>query len=205
MFKLNSLNLVKIFSFPIILYTLFIIIRIKGFQPAMESELGDFITALNFLFGSFVAYFIFIICTLNLKGKPLNKPLWWWLMSLLLALLAFDELYMIHEYLGSQMEIKDTLIFLFYAGLLGVLLLFSLKETFTKNTFSLLVLFTICAVLSQVADFLYNEGTVVLFGRVISYEQFLESFGALFLSGAVVTIALRELINKAAHLDDSSQ
>ncbi|MEW6997253.1 hypothetical protein AADZ86_06090 [Colwelliaceae bacterium BS250] len=171
----------------------------------MESELGDFITALNFLFGSFVAYLIFIMCTLKLKNKPLNKPLWWWSMSLLLALLAFDELYMIHEYLGDQIRIQDTLILLFYAGLLGVLLLFNLKETFTKNTFSFLVVFAICSILSQGADFLYNEGTVVLFGRVISYEQFLESFGALFLSCAVVTIALRELMNNDGHLDDSSQ
>ncbi|WOH36633.1 hypothetical protein RI844_14820 [Thalassotalea fonticola] len=171
----------------------------------MESELGDFITALNFIFGSFVAYFIFILCTLKLKTKPLNKPLWWWSMCLLLALLAFDELYMIHEYLGSQMGFKDTLIFLFYGVLLGVLLLFNLKETFTKNTFFFLVLFTVCTIFSQVADFLYTEGTVVLLGRVISYEQFLESFGALFLSCAVVTIAIRELINKDGHIDDTSQ
>ena len=202
MFQVYSL--VRIFSLPIILYSLFIIIRVKGFQPPMEGELGDFITALNFLFGSFISYFIFVLLTLNAKKTSTNKSLWWWLMCILLALLAFDELYMIHEYLGSKLGIKDTLIFLFYGGLLGALLVFNLKETLSKNTFIFLILFALCSLSSQTADYLYNEGVVVLIGRDISYEQFLESFGALFLSCAVMTIAIRGLINNTISISQKT-
>ncbi|MGS2721751.1 hypothetical protein [Paraglaciecola aestuariivivens] len=193
---LNIARLAKLFSLPFVFYALFIAIRISGAQPTMESELGDFITSIYFLFGAFVSYFIYVLKIEAPQIIKQNQAMWWWLMCLLLVVLALDELYMIHEFLGEQLKIKDTFIFLFYALLLGLLLLCRLADTFTKNTFVFLILFTICTVLSQLADFLYNEGTVVLFNRDISYEQFLESFGALFLSCAVATIAIREVTNR---------
>lgn len=195
MSQTKSINFIKAFSFPIILYLVFIAVRFQGLQPETESELGDMITALNFLFGAFISYFVFILYTLELKETPKISPLWWWCTSALLTLLAFDELFMIHEQLGAHFEIKDTLIFLIYGAALGILLLCQLKETFTRNTFSFLVLFAICSVVSQASDYLYNEGTMIVMGREISYEQLLESLGAMFLSCAITTIGLRRLYN----------
>lgn len=205
MFKANALNLVKIFSLPIILYVIFIITRINDIQFAMEGELGDFITALNFLFGSFLSYFIFIFYIISTQKISSYRSLWWWAMCILLALLAFDELYMIHEFIGHQLGIKDTLIFLFYGGVLGVLLLFNLEAVFTKDTFIFLILFTLFSLISQISDYLYNEGIVVFMNREISYEQLSESFGALCLTCAITTIAIRQLIEKQPEINQDKE
>lgn len=198
MTKVVSVDFLKIFSLPLILYVIFISIRINGFQPEMEGELGDFITALNFLFGSFVSYFVFIFYIMTQKKLPMKKSLWWWMMSILLATLAFDELFMIHETVGSLLSFNETFVILFYGLLLGILLLLNLEETFTKDTFVFLVIFSFLTILSQGADYFYGEGLIVVMGRDISFEQFAESFGALSLSCAVITIAVRQLISKEA-------
>jgi len=190
----NLLKTIKMFSLPLIFYILLITIRILGYQPAMEGELGDFITAVNFLIGAFISYFVFIIIVLGYETSS-KRAAWWLSISLLMCLLAFDELFMIHEIIGAQFKIKDTFILLFYGGLLGILLILNLKETFKKDTFICLVIFAIMSIISQVSDYLYNEGIIVLMGREISYEQFLESFGALSLSCALVTFALREIMS----------
>ena len=205
MFKANIFNLVKIFSLPIILYVIFIITRIIDIQFAIEGELGDFITALNFLFGSFLSYFIFVFYIVSPQKISRYRSLWWWVMCMLLALLAFDELYMIHEFVAHQLGIKDTLIFLFYGGVLGVLLLFNLEAVFTKDTFIFLVLFTLFSLISQVSDYLYNEGIVVLMNREISYEQLSESFGALCLTCAIITIAIRQLLEKKTEMNHDKE
>lgn len=185
------INLIKLFSFPIIIYLIFFAVRVNGIQPEVEGELGDFITASNFMFGGFVAYFVFILLS-STHFKTANPgAIWWWFMSYLLLLLAVDEIFMIHEYIGHQLEIKDTFILLFYAGLLGILLLFDLKNTFQKDTFGMLLLFAIFSVISLVSDYLYNEGVMEIMGKEISYEQFAESIGALCLSAAITTIAYR--------------
>ena len=123
------------------------------------------------------------------------KVLWWWIMCILLAVLAFDELFMIHENIGYFFDTNGTLVFVFYGISLGALLAFDLNATFRKDTLSLLVLFSFFAILSQGADYFYGEGVVVIMGRDISYEQFAESFGALCLSCAIATIAIRQLSN----------
>ena len=185
-------KLTKLFSFSIVLYLIFLIARFQGLQPAMEGELGDFITALNFLFGSFVAYFMFV---LNPKkdSRYLKNSLWWWLVSLLLITLAMDELFMLHEQVGVALGLKDTFVFLAYGAILGILLLLRVQEVFVKDTFIFLAIFAILSITSQLADYLYNEGTFMILGRDISYEQLLESFGALSLSCAITSMALRQL------------
>ncbi|MBV1889338.1 MAG: hypothetical protein KUG67_03735 [Proteobacteria bacterium] len=205
MFKANAVNLVKLFSLPIILYVLFLVTRISDIQFSMESELGDFITSLNFLFGSFLSYFIFIFHILSTQKISSYRSLWWWAMCIFLALLAFDELYMIHEFVGHHLAIKDTLIFLFYGGILGVLLLFKLEAVFTKDTFIFLVLFTLLSLISQISDYLYNEGIIVLMNREISYEQLSESFGALCLTCAITTIAIRQLVEKQPEMNHDKE
>jgi len=188
-----STKLVKLFILPLILYVLLIVIRVLGYQPSMEGELGDFLTAINFLIGSFISYFVFIVIVMEYKSTK-KGALWWCFLSLLMCLFAFDELFMIHEIIGSQLGIKDMFIFLFYGGLLGLLFIFNIQETFKKDTFVCLIIFTIFGISSQVSDYLYNEGVFFIMGREISYEQFLESFGALSLSCAIVTFALREIV-----------
>jgi len=191
MLKKKIILQIKLFSMPIIAYLLFVYLRLLGVQPEAEGEMGDMLTAINFLFGAFVAYLVFIMFTLKQEECSERKVYWWWFMSLLLITLALDELFMIHELLGEYLQIKDTFIFLGYGAMLGVLLLFKLKDTLTKSTFSYLLLFTVFTVISQGADYLFNEGLVTIFNKEISYEQFFESFGALCLSSAVATIALR--------------
>lgn len=198
----KTINLIKLFSFPIIIYFVFFIVRVNGYQPAVEGELGDFITAFNFMFGGFVAYLVFIIISLTSLRTKNSGAIWWWLMSFLLILLAVDELFMIHEFVGHHFQIKDTFVLLFYAAMLAILLLFDLKNTFKKETFLFLALFAIFSVISLVSDYLFNEGVMSLFGREISYEQLAESLGALCLSAAIVTIILRLLINEFNHANE---
>lgn len=189
--KNQSILVGKLFSIPIIAYLLFIIFRLLGVQPEVEGEMGDMLTAINFLFGAFVSYFVFVILSLQQGKHSIRNSYWWWFMSLLLITLALDELFMIHELLGEYLEIPDTLIFLGYGAILGVLLLLKLKDTLTKSTFIYLLFFSVFTVISQGSDYLFNEGLVTIFNREISYEQFFESFGALCLSSAITSIALR--------------
>lgn len=200
MSSIINFNLVKIFSLPLILYMVLIGFRVNGLQPTMEGQLGDFITALNFLFGSFISYFIFIFYILSPHKLSKGKSIWWWLMCMLLAIMAFDELFMIHENIGYFLDTSGTGVLLFYGLLLGLLLMFDLKETFVKETFVFLLLFLFFALLSQGADYFYGEGLIVLMGKNISYEQFGESFGALSLSCAVITMAVRQLVSKEPSL-----
>ncbi len=195
-----NFNMVKIFSLPIILYVVLITVRMQGLQPLMEGKLGDFITALNFLFGSFVSYFVFVFYVLNTKVLSKTKVLWWWMMCILLAVIAFDELFMIHENIGYFFDNSGSLVFAFYGIFLGVLLVFDLNATFEKDTLIFLILFSFFAILSQGADYFYGEGLVVIMGRDISYEQFAESFGALCLSCAIVTIAIRQLSSNESNV-----
>ena len=183
---LNVGLVLKLFSFPLIIYTLFFFIRLNGGQPATEGQMGDLITACDFLFGAFVAYFIFVLISRSQEEGGLR----WWGMSGLLLLLAIDEVFMVHEYLGAYLGIKDRFILLFYGGLLGLLLLCDLKAIFQRDTFFYLLLFSAFSVLALVSDYLFNEGVMVVMGRDISYEQFSETFGAMFLSCAVVTMAM---------------
>lgn len=187
----------KVFSLPIILFSTFVLFRLLGLQPSMEGELGDFLTSVNFMLGSFFSYLVFILIVKN--GSIMRKPSgsWWWCMSMLLALLAFDELFMIHEYLGELFNIKDTLILLFYGGLLGVLLLLNTQEVFKKNTFVSLTLFAVFSIISQGADYFLNEGLVTVAGIQVSYEQLSESLGALCLTVAITTIITRHMSMKA--------
>ena len=85
MSKIMNFDLIKLFSLPIILYVLLVAIRVQDFQPSMEGELGDFITALNFLFGSFVSYFIFSFYIVSEQKLSSYRSLWWWAMCILLA------------------------------------------------------------------------------------------------------------------------
>ena len=187
----------KIFSLPIFLYGVFIALRVSDIQPPMEGELGDFITALNFIFGASSAYLVFIITTCEGFSKNNWLSLWWWLMCALLLLLALDELFMIHETIGKNLGINDTLVLLSYGLLLGLLLLFRLKEIIKKETLIFLFAFAAFSLISQASDYFYGEGLIFVMGRDVSYEQFAESFGALSLTAAVVTIAVRQLDDRA--------
>mgnify|MGYP006152623311 CR=1 FL=1 len=184
---MKMITLLKIFSFPILIYIVFFSIRFSGYQVAIEGELGDFITALIFLTGAVVAYFVFIYMLVNVERN--NKEMFWWYgMSFLLVFIAFDELFMIHETIGYKFNINDTVVLLSYGIFLGLLLLINLRATLQRTTFIFLSLFAVFAVISQGADYLYNEGIVQIAGREVSYEQLLESFGALFLAAAVINI-----------------
>lgn len=195
MSNINAIKLVKIFSFPIILYAIMIGFRVFDLQPEVEEgHLGDFITALNFLFGAFVAYFVFIYFIVSKESISRFRSVWWWSVTILFAFLAFDELFRIHENLGMLLGIEDTFILLSYGAALGVLLLFNLDEIKYRNTFIALAIFAAFGILAQVTDYLFFEGTVSLAGKEISYEQFAESFGALSLTSAIVTIAFRRFI-----------
>ena len=191
--KTNLMKTFKVFSLPIILFSIFVIFRLLGLQPTMEGELGDFLTSVNFLLGSFFAYFIFILISLSRHENVKPSSAWWWFVSMLLALLAFDELFMIHEFLGEFFNIKDTLILLFYGGLLGLLLLLNTQEVFKKDTFISLSLFACFSIISQGADYFLNEGLLTVGSLQISYEQLAESLGALCLTIAISTIGVRSV------------
>lgn len=205
MARTDIVKLLKIFSFPILLYGIQIVFRLFDLQPEVEEgHLGDFITSLNFLFGAFVAYFVFIFFVVSKPVATAARSLWWWGISILLTFLAFDELYRIHENLGEQLGIEDTLILLAYGVVFLGLLLFNLNAAMRKEVLLFLILFGIFGVISQVSDYFFFEGTISLAGKEISYEQYTESFGALCLTGAIVTMAWRTLFTSAMVEDEEA-
>lgn len=199
MSNINAFKYIKIFSLPILLYAIMISLRIVDLQPEVEEgHLGDFITALNFLFGAFVAYFIFIYYLVSKESITRFQSAWWWAICLLFTFLAFDELFRIHENLGEALRIEDTFILLTYGAAIGVLLLLNLSEVMHKDTLIAIGIFAVLGVIAQVSDYLFFEGSVTLAGKEISYEQFAESFGALSLASAIVTMAFRHFIAPAS-------
>lgn len=185
-----KIKIIKNLSLPIVIYGIYFFLRVNGIQPESESEIGDFITAINFLFGASVAYFVFIFAS-NSNVNNGQKAIWWWLMSLLLLLLATDEIFMIHETIGYYFQIHDTYVLLFYGFSLGLLLLFDTKNTLKRPTIIFLGIFFFFSVVALGADYFFNEGVISGYGLEVSYEQLAESFGALCLSASIVSNAIQ--------------
>jgi len=182
--------------FPvIIIYGAFFVIRVLGFQPPAEAEMGDFITALFFIFGASISYFIFILSLLANSPKYINgNKCKWSLASYLLILLAYDEIFMIHENISRYFQMSDIFVFAFY-GLMLAAVIYLYRSQMTDFFKLFLILFIFLAAVSVLSDSIMGEGYIRLFGLDIDFEQLAESLGALALSSAFVSLALNELMN----------
>jgi uncharacterized membrane protein len=191
------ITLLKVIILPIILYSCFILLRIKGIQPPAEAELGDFITAVNFLFGGSIAYFLHIgISVKALKSQIFVERLYWLLIGLILFLFAFDEVYMIHETIAHHYNTKEFYVMGVYGIILFSLLALNISRL-SKIDIIFLLLFIITGIVSVSVDAILKEGTITILSSKISYEQQLESVGALFLSCSIVTQAYSILARNA--------
>jgi len=185
-------NAALVASLPLIIYSVFFVVRILGIQPQVEAEPGDFITASFFLCAAAVSYFTLVAGLFLFSKQSYRSLMWWWLMSLLTVFIGSDEIFMIHEAIGGHFGFKDTYVLFVYMGLLGLLLLARFKSTVSLPAFVYWAIFGFMSVVAIVSDHLYNEGVMVVMGREISYEQLAESFAALFLACAVTCMALRQ-------------
>lgn len=185
--------LAKIMTAPAVLYCVFFAIRLGGYQPEAEAGLGDFLTALFFIAGAAICYFVFAAYAQGLVQKNQSGVLWWWLSAALLLLLAFDEIYMIHENLSGALEIREQYIFLLYAAMLGALLWTNRGRALKRAPIFFFFLFAVFAGISVVADALFHEGVIHAFGRELDYEQLTESVSAIFLSCGFASMALVEM------------
>lgn len=187
-----SIALLKAMSIPVILYGSFFIIRVKGFQPPAEAELGEFITATYFIFGASISYFVFVLYgTGRLPASP-KKEIWWWSLSCFLLLLAFDETYKIHENVAILLKTREVMVFLVY-GMTLCVLVFINRHQITKPFVFFFFGFVILSGIAVVADFLFREGLINILGMEVDYEQLCESLAGLSLSGGFVAMAMEEL------------
>lgn len=190
---LTRCNILKILSPAIVIYGAFLTIRLMGYQPPTESGLGDFITALFFLFGASVAYFVFLLHSLG--ELPPIKPSgrWWYFSGAFLSLLAFDEIFMIHEYVCWWLEIRDIYLFMIYGMVLSSLI-FIVRHQLTRIHYCLLAAFVILAGTAVISDTVMGEGMITILNRPIGFEQIAESFSAFSLASAFVALGVRQLL-----------
>lgn len=184
-------RIIQIVILPVILYTVFVVLRVEGIQPPAESELGEFITAVNFIFGGSVAYFIYINITMGIiKKQRLADQLYWFIISIILFFVAFDEIYMIHETLYHIFRIPEIITLGIYGLLIFTPFLLN-RACLSMAAIILIALFALCGIVAVGVDTVFNEGTIRIFSYDISYEQQLESFAALFLTSSVIAQASR--------------
>ncbi len=201
--KENLIRPIKIAVLPLVIYSVFIWIRLKGIQPEAESELGDYITSVNFIAGGSLAYLMHVFMTLGyLSSTKKMDHAFWVLLSFMLFFLAFDEVFMIHEVVASMADIRDSLPLVIY-GLFLIVILAMAYRYYVKPFYLFIVLFGFCSVVSIASDMLWGEGTIAVLGRSVSYEQFAESFGAFFLTCAVVCLMI-SFFRKNSFMFDSS-
>ncbi len=191
--RLSAATVLKLASLPLIIYSAYFYIRLNGIQLTPEAGMGEFITALYLIFGASVCYFVFAIRQVWPSAFTAQGNVWWWASATFLTFLAFDEIFMIHENLSASLAIKEIYIFLSYAALL-VLLVYFRRSSMRGLSIIFFLLFVGFSGVSVVADALFVEGVVTVFGREISYEQQAESVAVLSLSCMFACIASAELL-----------
>lgn len=186
------LNCVRAFSVPLVLLTVYFVVRILNFQPTIEmSGLSDLIRAIFLMFGVSVAYFMYLIRIFSaINSDDLVRSHFWKLSSYFLLLILFDDLLMLHETFGAAFGVSDKVLIIMNGGLLGAILLYY-RNRFVRPFWVFIGLFGGSSVL---AIFLDNTGTYWhVGGRNIDLEQILEVFALLALSSAYATQALHEI------------
>ena len=174
-------------ALPLLVYVAFFIVRVAGVQPGTDAGLGDFITALNLVFGGSVAYFTYILGDLGVVAMPGRRErAFWFFTSVMLVFLAFDEVFMIHEGLGSLVGVSDAFPLAAYGAVLMAILWLHLPN-FSPLSYVFLAGLVVLGTVSVAADWLVGEGLVRVLGREIDYEQLCESFGALSLACCLLT------------------
>lgn len=179
---------------PAVIYIIFFVIRILGMQPATDAGMGDFITIVYFIFGSSMAYIMFVLRFLKMLPSNGSEEKWWWLLvSLFLLYLSYDEIFMIHENIAEKFQIWDVFIFLTYAVIL-LALVFVHRHKMTPPFKIFLGGFILLAGTSVFTDTVFGEGFIYIFGREIDIEQISESLGALLLACAFTSSAVHEIL-----------
>ena len=185
--------IIKVFSLPTIIYIVFFSIRIQGIQPPAETGMGDFITAIFFIFGASVTYLIYVIkCVWFFPPSGQWESWYWMLVSYFLVFLSYDEIFMIHETLSATLNVSEASIFIIY-GLILIALLVSNRPKISRTFFFFLLCFIFFGSVAVISDTFYGEGVITIFGKRIDYEQLAESMGALSLSCAFTSAVVREL------------
>lgn len=179
---------------PAIIYSVFFAIRFLRIQPGTDAGMGDFITVIYFIFGSSIAYIMFILRYLGMLPSNGSEEKWWWFfVSLFLLYLSYDEVFMIHENIAESLLIWDVFIFLTYAVIL-LTLVFLHRHKMTPLFKIFLGGFIALAGTAVFCDTVFGEGFIYIFGREIDVEQISESLGALSLACAFAAAAVHEIL-----------
>lgn len=191
--KVPIVPILKIILLPVIIYGVFFVIRLMGLQPKTETGMGDFITALFFIYGASVVYLTFFLKCMNVFPENRSGENWWWFsVSFFLMYLAYDEIFMIHENIGRLIVIREVYIFLFYALIL-ILLIYFYRQKVTPSFRFFLVCFICLSGIAVISDTFLGEGLINIFGREIDFEQLAESLSALCLASAFTSATINEL------------
>ncbi|MEW5924265.1 MAG: hypothetical protein AB1746_09780 [Candidatus Zixiibacteriota bacterium] len=189
-----SFRNVIVLLLPAIIYSVFFVVRILGMQPPTDAGMGDFITVVYLIFGSSITYVMFVLRSLKMLPANGSEEKWWWLFSsLFLLYLSYDEVYMIHENIAEKLQIWDVFIFLTYAAIM-LTLVFLHRHKITPLFKFFLGGFILLAGTSVFTDTVFGEGYISILGREIDIEQISESLGALSLSCAFASAAVREVL-----------
>lgn len=188
--------LARIFFLPFILYLALFVIRVNGYSPPVDAGFGDFIIIINFLFGAFIAYFVWVTGSLKIVSfEKKTELLFWLLASLLLTLLAFDEMFAIHENLKIRFGVPEKATFVGYGVALVAILALNIRNVsrYSIFFFGVFVVLGLAAVLFDGKTY-YDQ--LHIGGREIDLEQFTETFSALSISCCIAVQAL-ELFKRA--------
>lgn len=191
---ISALLIIKVLSPVIIIYGVFFTFRLMGLQPPTEASMGDFICAVYFIFGASVAYLMFVMKALGFLRAEKPTDNWWLGLFYLLLYLAYDEIFMIHEWICFWLNMRDIYLFMLYGAFLGGLV-FSIRRIISKPIYYMLGIFVFLGAVAVLSDTFLGEGEITLFGRVFDFEQLAESLGALTLGVAFLTLAINELLS----------
>ncbi|MCP4568851.1 MAG: hypothetical protein GY841_14835 [FCB group bacterium] len=184
--------ILKLIHPVIVIYGIFFALRLGGLQPPSEASMGDFISAIYFIFGASVAYLLFVMKAMGFLQQRKPTGYWWLGLFYLLLYLAYDEIFMIHEWVCYWLGMRDIYLFMLYGAFLSWLV-FVIRRIISKPVYILLAGFVFLAAVAVLSDTFLGEGEITLFGRVFDFEQLSESLSALSLAIAFLTMAINEL------------
>lgn len=189
-------KLLHAFWLPVLMLVTYALMRL--FHIRTKTDLDGMSAVWRILFcgfGASIAYFMtFLPCWKPFDRAHIGRR-FWVLSTLFLMILIADDGFMIHESIGFRLKIPDSVPFLAYGALLGVLVLVY-RRRLRLGFWLFLCGFGLCSIVSTLGDMTaHHEGVLTLAGVSIDYEQICEMIGILFLASGFTLQAIQELVS----------
>lgn len=185
----------KIFSLPLITYVSFFGFLVFGKPPSSDlTGMHAVMGAVFLAFGCSICYFMSILPNwAPFDSPPRLMSRFWPFSTVLFYLLLADASLRIHENLGPYLG-GESFVFIIYGGAL-LILVGVYRESFGRPFWLFLLGFIVVSGIAVVGDSLGgHEGLIMVGGKLLSYEQFCETFSVFLLSSGFASEAIQDLI-----------